>query len=94
MVDLRLLPPGFEVTVEDLQQTPPRVLKLLIYLLERLQALGAENAALKKRVAATFSQTQPELEQFQPAAIRRQPLYQKGTPGQKSQRPGRGEEGT
>ena len=52
MVDLRLLPPGFEVTVEDLQQTPPRVLKLLIYLLERLQALEAENAALKKRVAA------------------------------------------
>ena len=52
MVDLRLLPPGFEVTVEELQQTPPRVLKLLIYLLERLQALEAENAALKKRVAA------------------------------------------
>jgi len=36
MVDLRLLPPGFEVTVEELQQTPPRVLKLLIYRLERL----------------------------------------------------------
>lgn len=52
MVDLRLLPPGFEVTLEDLQQTPPRVLKLLIYLLERLQALEAENAALKKREAA------------------------------------------
>jgi len=52
MVDLRLLPPGFEVTLADLQQTPPRVLKLLMYLLERLQALEAENAALKKRVAA------------------------------------------
>ncbi|MBU4354686.1 MAG: IS66 family transposase [Proteobacteria bacterium] len=52
MVDFRLLPPGFEVTVEELQQTPPRVLRLLIYLLERLQALEAENAALKKRVAA------------------------------------------
>jgi transposase len=52
MLDLRLLPPGFEVTLEELQQTPPRVLKLLIYLLERLQALEAENAALKQRVAA------------------------------------------
>ena len=69
MVDLRLLPPGFEVTLEELQQTPPRVLKLLIYLLERLQALEAENAALKKRLAATFSQTQPDLQQYQSAAV-------------------------
>lgn len=41
MVDLRLLPPSFEVTVEELQQTPPRVLKFLTCRLERLQALEA-----------------------------------------------------
>jgi len=50
MLDPAKLPPGFEVTWEDLAQTPPVVLKLLVYLLDRLSALEAENAALKKRV--------------------------------------------
>lgn len=52
MVDPKLLPAGYAVTEEDLQHTPPRVLRLLIYLLSRMQILEEENAQLRKRVEA------------------------------------------
>jgi len=50
MLDPKLLPAGYEVTEEDLRQTPPRVIRLLVYLLTRIQILEEENAQLKKRV--------------------------------------------
>jgi transposase len=43
MIDRSLLPEGIEITAEDLEKTPPNVLKLLMYLLE-------ENLQLKKRI--------------------------------------------
>ena len=50
MLDPKLLPTGYEVTEADLRQTPPRVIRLLVYLLTRIQILEEENAQLKKRV--------------------------------------------
>jgi len=50
MLDPKLLPAGYEVTQEDLRQTPPRVIRLLDYLLTRIHILEEENAQLKKRV--------------------------------------------
>lgn len=50
MIDPKLLPAGYEITEEDLRQTPPRVIRLLVYLLTRIQILEEENAQLKKRV--------------------------------------------
>jgi transposase len=41
MVDLRLLPPGFEVTVEELQQTLPRALRFAV--LWRKRSLGTKS---------------------------------------------------
>lgn len=43
LLDKSLLPEGIEITQEDLEKTPPNVLKLLFYLLE-------ENLRLKKRI--------------------------------------------
>jgi transposase len=43
VIDKNLLPEGIEITVEDLEKTPPSVLKPLLYLLE-------ENQQLKKRI--------------------------------------------
>jgi len=43
MIDWNLLPEGAEITAEDIERTPPGVLKLLMYLLE-------ENQGLKKRI--------------------------------------------
>lgn len=61
MVDPKLLPTGFEVTAEDLQHTPLRVQRLLIYLRGRIQILEAENVRLKKASGDSGNEIKAEL---------------------------------